>query len=48
MLKIMQVATTEVADLVIDRGKNAFLENTFALVCCDFLEPGRLFSASGA
>jgi hypothetical protein len=48
MLKIVQVATTEVADFVIDRGKNAFLENTSALVCCDFLEPGRLFLASGA
>ena len=26
-----------------ERGKNAFMENTPALVCCDFLEPGRLF-----
>ena len=43
MLKFVQAATTEVADLVIERGKNAFLENTPALVCCDFLEPGRLF-----
>jgi hypothetical protein len=32
-----------VADLVIERGKNAFLENTPALVWCDFLELGRLF-----
>ena len=39
---------TEVADLVIERGKNAFLENTPALVCCDFLDSGRLFFASGA
>lgn len=43
MLKFVQAATTEVADLVIERGKNAFLKNTPALVCCDFLEPGRLF-----
>ena len=27
---------------MIERCKNAFLENTPALVCCD-LEPGRLF-----
>ena len=43
MLKFVQAATIEVADLVIERGKNAFLENTPALVCCDFLELGRLF-----
>jgi hypothetical protein len=45
MLKFVQAATTAVADLVIERGKNAFLENTSAL---DFLEPGRLcFSERG-
>lgn len=43
MLKFVQAVTTGVADLVIEGGKNAFLENTPALVCCDFLEPGRLF-----
>lgn len=42
-LKFVQAATTVVADLVIERGKNAFLENTPALVWCDFLELGRLF-----
>jgi hypothetical protein len=48
MLKFVQAATTAVADLVIERGKNAFLENTSALVCCDSLEPGRLcFSERG-
>jgi len=48
MLKFVQAATTAVADLVIERSKNAFLENTSALVCCDFLEPGRLcFSERG-
>lgn len=48
MLKFVQAATTAGADLVIERGKNAFLENTSALVCCDFLEPGRLcFSERG-
>ena len=40
MLNFVQSATTEVADLVIERGKNAFLENSSALVCCDFLELG--------
>ncbi len=48
MLKFVQAATTEVTDLVIERGKNAFLENTPALVCCDFLDSGRFFFASGA
>ena len=48
MLNFVQAATTEVADLVMERGKNAFLENTPALVCCDFLELGRLvFSERG-
>jgi TIR domain len=48
MLKFVQAVTTGVADLVIEGGKNAFLENTPALVCCDFLDSGRLFFASGA
>jgi hypothetical protein len=49
MLNFVQAGTTEVADLVIERGKNAFLENTPALICCDFLEPGRLvFSERGS
>jgi hypothetical protein len=48
MLKFVHAATTAVADLMIERGRNAFLENTSALVCCDFLEPGRLcFSERG-
>jgi hypothetical protein len=45
MLKFVQAATTEVADLMIERGKNAFLENTPALI---WLEPRRLFLASKA
>jgi hypothetical protein len=48
MLKFVQAATTAVVDLVIDRGRDAFLENSSALVCCDFLEPARLcFSERG-
>jgi hypothetical protein len=49
MLDIVQAETTEIADLEIERAKNAFSENTPALVCCDFLEPGRLvFSKRGS
>jgi hypothetical protein len=43
MLNFVQATITEVTDLVVERGKNAFLENSSALVCCGFLEPARLF-----
>jgi hypothetical protein len=48
MFEVRASRDNRVADLVIERGKNAFLENTPALVWCDFLELGRLFLASGA
>jgi hypothetical protein len=43
MFEVRASRDNRVADLVIERGKNAFLENTPALVWCDFLELGRLF-----
>jgi hypothetical protein len=45
MLNFVQASTTEVADLMIERDKNAFLENTPALI---WLEPRRLFLVSRA
>jgi hypothetical protein len=40
MLNLVQASTTEVADLMIEGGKNAFLKDTAALI---WLEPHRLF-----